>query len=53
MPDALIKELKRRMEGAQEALRREFAGLRTGRAATGLLDPIMVDAYGSSVPLNR
>src|SRR5690625_1835334 len=53
MPDALIKELKRRMEGAHEALRREFGGLRTGRAATSLLEPIMVEAYGSTMPLNQ
>lgn len=53
MPDALIKELKRRMEGAQDALKREFGGLRTGRAATSLLDPIMVEAYGTPTPLNQ
>ncbi len=39
------------MTGALEALKREFSGLRTGRAATGLLDPIVVDAYGSKMPL--
>ena len=43
MPDALIKELKRRMEGALDALKREFGGLRTGRAATSLLEPIIAD----------
>lgn len=53
MPDALIKELKRRMEGALDALKREFGGLRTGRAATSLLEPLMVEAYGSMVPLNQ
>jgi len=51
--DGLTKDLKRRMDGAIEALRKEFAGLRTGRASAGLLDPVMVDAYGSSVPLNQ
>ena len=53
MPDALIKELKRRMEGALDALKREFGGLRTGRAETSLLEPLMVEAYGSMVPLNQ
>ena len=37
-------DLKRRMDGAIEALRKEFAGLRTGRASAGLLDPIKVEA---------
>ena len=36
------------MDGAIEALRKEFAGLRTGRASASLLDPVMVEAYGSS-----
>jgi ribosome recycling factor len=39
------------MDGALEALRREFAGLRTGRASTHLLDSIVVKAYGSEMPL--
>ena len=37
----------------EEALRKDFAGLRTGRATTALLDGIMVEAYGSVVPLNQ
>lgn len=37
----------------EEALRRDFSGLRTGRATTALLDGIMVEAYGSMVPLNQ
>ena len=37
----------------EESLRKEFAGLRTGRATTALLDGIMVEAYGSTVPLNQ
>ncbi len=44
-------DLKRRMEGAIEVLGKEFGGLRTGRASTSLLDPIMVDAYGAKMPL--
>jgi ribosome recycling factor len=51
MADALTKDLQRRMEGALEALRKEFGGLRTGRASAALLDPVMVEAYGSSMPL--
>lgn len=46
-----INEIKRRMDGAMEALRREFAGLRTGRASVHLLDPVVVKAYGSEMPL--
>lgn len=49
----LKKDLKRRMDSAVEVLRKEFQGLRTGRASTALLDPVMVDAYGSLVPLNQ
>ncbi len=47
------KELKRRMDGAIEALKREFTGLRTGRASTGLLEPLMVDAYGAQMPMTQ
>jgi ribosome recycling factor len=48
-----IKDLGRRMDGAIEALKREFGGLRTGRASATLLDPIHVPAYGSDMPLNQ
>lgn len=40
-------DIKRRMAGAIDALKHDFAGLRTGRASVALLDPIMVDAYGA------
>ncbi len=53
MADDLVKDLKRRMEGAVDVLRREFAGLRTGRASVSLLDPVMVEAYGSRMPVNQ
>ncbi|KUJ85878.1 ribosome recycling factor [Ruegeria marisrubri] len=46
-------DLKRRMEGAMANLRTEFASLRTGRASASMLDPIMVDAYGSMTPINQ
>jgi ribosome recycling factor len=48
-----MNELQRRMHGAVEALKHEFLGLRTGRASAGMLDPIMVEAYGSMVPMNQ
>ncbi len=48
-----IDGIQRRMTGALEALKQEFAGLRTGRASVSLLDPISVDAYGSQMPLNQ
>ena len=46
-----LKELKKRMEGALTSLKAEFSGLRTGRATTSLVEPIMVDAYGSATPM--
>ena len=51
--DELLKDLQRRMDGALEVLRKEFGGLRTGRASTSLLEPVMVSAYGGTVPLNQ
>ena len=51
--DVLLKDLRRRMDGALEVLRKEFGGLRTGRASASLLEPIMVNAYGNTVPLNQ
>ncbi len=49
----LKKDLNRRMEGALEVLHKEFTGLRTGRASVSLLDPVMVEAYGTMTPLNQ
>jgi ribosome recycling factor len=51
MADLDLSDINHRMDGAVEVLRKEFAGLRTGRASASLLEPIMVDAYGSSMPL--
>ncbi len=48
-----LNDIKRRMEGAVTSLKNDLAGLRTGRASTSLLDPIMVDAYGQSMPINQ
>ena len=53
MADPDLKDLERRMNGAVEVLRKEFAGLRTGRAAVSLLEPVMVEAYGSQMPMNQ
>lgn len=52
-PKDVIADLKRRMDGALETLRKELGGLRTGRASASLLDPVQVEAYGSSMPLNQ
>lgn len=46
-------DLERRMEGAIASLRTEFASLRTGRASSSMLEPIMVDAYGTKTPINQ
>jgi ribosome recycling factor len=51
--DALLTDLRRRMDGALEALRKEFGGLRTGRASASLLEPVQVNAYGSMMALNQ
>jgi ribosome recycling factor len=48
-----IGDLKRRMQGALSVLKQELAGLRTGRASVHLLDPVHVDAYGQTMPLNQ
>lgn len=48
-----LKDISRRMDGALDALHKEFAGLRTGRASPSLLEPIVVDAYGSMMPLKQ
>jgi len=46
-------DLTRRMDGAIANLRTEFASLRTGRASSSMLEPVMVDAYGSMTPINQ
>ena len=53
MADPDLSDIKRRMDGAIDALHREFAGLRTGRASASLLEPITVEAYGSAMPINQ
>ncbi|MBL4612324.1 MAG: ribosome recycling factor [Emcibacter sp.] len=51
--DIDLKDLRRRMNGAIDNLKSEFVGLRTGRASVNMMDPVMVDAYGSQMPLNQ
>jgi len=53
----MIQELRKktsdRMQGAVDALKKEFAGVRTGRASMGLLDGIIVDYYGTPTPVQQ
>ncbi|MCX5615491.1 ribosome recycling factor [Bombella sp. TMW 2.2559] len=49
----LLDDLKRRMEGALDSLRRDLSGLRSGRASPNLLEPVRVEIYGSVVPLSQ
>jgi ribosome recycling factor len=49
----LFGEVKKRMDGHIEHVRRELGGVRTGRASVNILDTVHVEAYGSSVPLNQ
>ncbi len=53
MAEADLSDIERRMDGAIDALNREFAGLRTGRASTALLEPLNVNAYDSQMPMNQ
>jgi ribosome recycling factor len=48
-----LNEIKRRMQGAVSSLKTELAGLRTGRASAGLLEPVQVEAYGTHMPLHQ
>ena len=51
--DIDLSDIERRMDGALAALAREFAGLRTGRASTALLEPLTVNAYDTQMPMNQ
>ncbi len=53
MSDSTIQHVQQRMEGSIEHLKREFTGLRTGRASLGLLDHIKIDYYGTPTPLKQ
>jgi len=49
----LKTDLIRRMDSALDTLRRDFGGLRTGRASPALLEPVKVEAYGTEVPITQ
>jgi len=51
--DKLISDLRRRMDGAIDALKKELGGLRTGRAAPSLLESVTVNAYDTTMPLSQ
>ena len=53
MPKYDKADVERRMTGAVEALKSDLAGLRTGRANVGMLDPVTVEVYGSTMPINQ
>ncbi|WP_373473127.1 ribosome recycling factor [Sphingorhabdus lacus] len=53
MPQYDKADVERRMKGAVESLKSDFSGLRTGRANVTLLDPVVVEVYGSNMPLNQ
>ena len=48
-----LDDIERRMEGALGSLKTDFSSLRTGRASASMLEPVMVDAYGSMTPINQ
>ncbi len=48
-----MKDIRKRMDGAVVVLRKEFAGLRTGRASASLLEPLVVDAYGARMQITQ
>jgi ribosome recycling factor len=53
MAEPDIDDIERRMNKAIDVLKHEYAGLRTGRASASMLDPVRVDVYGSSMPINQ
>ena len=53
MSEVDLDDINRRMEGSLNSLKTEFMGLRAGRASTGMLEPVMVDAYGSKMPMSQ
>jgi ribosome recycling factor len=48
-----LNDLERRMRGALDSLKKEFTGLRTGRASVHLLDAVVVNVYGARMPINQ
>ena len=48
-----ISDIEKRMSGAITSLKHDFLSLRTGRASSSMLDPVVVEVYGSKLPLNQ
>jgi ribosome recycling factor len=48
-----LKDIERRMRIALDTLKREFSGLRTGRASAAMMEPVSVNIYGARMPLNQ
>ena len=48
-----ISDIEKRMLGALTSLKNDFLSLRTGRASSSMLDPVVVEVYGSKLPLNN
>lgn len=53
MPQYDKADIERRMQGAVDSFKGDLGGLRTGRANTTLLDPVVVDVYGANMPINQ
>ncbi len=53
MPQYDKADIERRMNGAVESLKGDLAGLRTGRANTSLLDPVVAEVYGAMMPISQ
>ena len=51
--DVNISDIEKRMSGALASLKNDFLSLRTGRASSSMLDPVVVEVYGSKLPLNQ
>src|ERR1700689_2199556 len=52
-PTQIVDETKRKLQAAVEHLSEELKKIRTGRASTGMLDGVTVEAYGQQIPLNQ
>ncbi len=48
-----LNDISKRMDGAIQSFKHDLSGLRTGRASAAVLDPVTVEAYGQSMPLNQ
>ncbi len=53
MSQDILDDLELRMDSSIESLKKDFAGLRTGRASVSMIEPVMVEVYGSMMPINQ